>query len=177
MIKPSPQRNPQLDKKFFDNLLARHAGRTKDFDIDTMAAWFAMVQTFLAMESRISARVQAHGLTLPGMNVLGILSQHAPDGLPLHELSRYLAVSRANVTGLIDHLVRKELVKRVDHATDRRVILARLTPKGKAWMDAFLPGHFKAIRKILAPLSKTEKSALKRMLLNIRTRLLEEEAE
>jgi DNA-binding MarR family transcriptional regulator len=154
--------------RFFEETQKYHAGRTKGFDADTMAVWFSLIQTFLAMESRVSLRVQAHGLTLPGMNVLGILCLHEPDGLPLNELSQYLAVSRANITGLVDNLVRKALMKRMDHPTDRRVCLARLTPKGKAWLDAFLPGHYKAITQILAPLTKKEKALLVKLLLRVR---------
>jgi DNA-binding MarR family transcriptional regulator len=161
---------PHLNKRdhFFEETQKYHTGRTKEFDADSMAVWFGMIQAFLAMESRVSLRVQAHGLTLPAMNVIAILCRHEPQGIPLNELSQYLTVSRANITGLMDNLVRKALVKRVDHPTDRRVCLARVTPKGKSWLGAFLPGHFKAIKQILSPLSKKEKALLVQLLLKVR---------
>ena len=164
------ERPTYLNKRdrYFEEALKHHTGRTKGFDAETMTVWFGMIQTFLAMESRVSARVQAHGLTLPGMNVLGILALHEPQGIPLNELSQYLTVSRANITGLVDNLVRKALMKRLDHPTDRRVCLARLTPKGKKWLDAFLPGHYDAIQHILSPLSKKEKELLVKLLIKVR---------
>lgn len=163
-------RDADLDREFFDGLIARHTG-TKEFDVPTMAVWYGLVQTCLMMETRVSLRAHAHGLSLPGLNVLGVLCQHQPDGLPLHELSRYLGVSRANVTGLIDNLVKKGLVRRVDHASDRRSCLAQVTPKGRAWLDGFLPGHFRAIGEILAPLTKSDKSTLLRLLSSVRASL------
>lgn len=165
-----PVRDAELDREFFDGLIARHTG-TKDFDVPTMAVWYGLVQTCLMMEARVSLRAQAHGLSLPGLNVLAVLCQHQPDGLPLHELSRYLGVSRANVTGLIDNVVRRGLVRRVDHASDRRSCLAQLTPKGRTWLEHFLPGHFRGIREILEPLSKTDKATLVRLLAQVRTSL------
>jgi DNA-binding MarR family transcriptional regulator len=158
--------------RFFEEMQKYHAGRTKEFNVPAMAAWFSMIQTFLAIETRVSIRVQAHGLTLPGMNVLGILCLQEPQGIPLHELSQYLTVSRANITGLIDNLVRKGYVKRVDHPTDRRVCLAQLTAKGKKWLDSFLPGHFKAIKQILSSLTEKEKSLLVQLLLKVRKTIL-----
>ena len=182
LMKPSAsKRTPKVDVErvrridhYFEAIQACHAGRTPEFDAVAMAAWFGMVQTFVVMESRMSARVQAQGLTLPGMNVLGILRLHEPQGIPLNELSRYLTVTRANITGLIDHLVRKGLVKRVNHATDRRSRLAQLTSKGKAWLESFLPGHFKAIKHMLSPLSSHEKVTLTHLLSKMRHSLLNE---
>ena len=158
--------------RFFEETQKFHANRTAGFDPSVMAVWFNMIQTFIAIESRVAARVQGHGLTLPGMNVLGVLCLHEPEGLPLNELSNYLTVSRANVTGLVDNLARKGYVKRVDHPTDRRICLARLTSKGKQWLDGFLPGHFKAIKGILASLKKAEKETLVQLLTKVRKNIL-----
>ena len=170
-MKDIPLRLQKRDA-FFEETRKYHTGRTPGFDPDSMAVWFGMIQTFLALESRVTLRVQAHGLTLPAMNVLGILCRNKPEGIPLHELSLYLTVTRANITGLIDTLVRKGLVRRVDHPTDRRVCLAQVTPQGKKWLDGFLPGHFKAIQQILLPLTKKEKVQLVELLLKVRKNLM-----
>jgi DNA-binding MarR family transcriptional regulator len=48
------------------------------------------------------------------------------------DLSRRMYVTPSNITGIIDRLERKDLVKRVGKQGDRRVALIVLTDKGKA---------------------------------------------
>lgn len=154
--------------RHFEKVMEYHKTHTRGFDAFTMSVWFALIRTFVAIESNSASRVQSAGLTLPGMNVLSTLRLYQAEGLPLHVLSQYLTVTRANVTGLMDHLVRKGFVRRLPHPSDRRIRLAQLTPKGEAWLDVFLPRHFGAVKKILAPLSAAERRTLIRLLDKIR---------
>ena len=53
-----------------------------------------------------------------------------PSGLSQTGLSRQLVMHRSNVTGLVDRLEKRRLVKREDAAGDRRAYRVVLTPKG-----------------------------------------------
>jgi DNA-binding MarR family transcriptional regulator len=68
------------------------------------------------------------GLTGPQSMVLRILAD-AGD-MSSADLSRKLYVTPSNITGIIDRLERKELVKRVRKTEDRRVVLIALTSEG-----------------------------------------------
>ena len=55
---------------------------------------------------------------------MGVLSEHLGRGLP-------------SVTGMVDRLVNKGLVERVEDPSDRRVVACRLTDEGKRAVERF----------------------------------------
>jgi DNA-binding MarR family transcriptional regulator len=68
------------------------------------------------------------GLTMQQLRVLILLATEGP--LAHGDLARALGVGLATVTGLVDRLVTRRLVERVEDATDRRIRRARLTADG-----------------------------------------------
>jgi len=93
-----------------------------------------------------------------------MLLRHGPaEGMQLHDLGELLLVSRANITGLIDHLEQKGYVTRVVDAQDRRARLPA-TKKGAESLDSFMPVHCRNIKTMLQGLSGAEKSTLLRLL-------------
>jgi DNA-binding MarR family transcriptional regulator len=52
--------------------------------------------------------------------------------LRMNDLARFLGLSKANCSGLVDRLVKKDLLEREHGVEDRRVVLVRLTPRGQA---------------------------------------------
>jgi DNA-binding MarR family transcriptional regulator len=51
--------------------------------------------------------------------------------LPPNEISGRLIVGRSTVTGLVDSLERRGLVRRHGHPGDRRMLLVEITPQGR----------------------------------------------
>jgi DNA-binding MarR family transcriptional regulator len=49
----------------------------------------------------------------------------------MNDLARFLGLSKANASGLVDRLVKKGLIAREHGVEDRRVVFVRLTPKGQ----------------------------------------------
>ncbi len=92
-----------------------------------------------------------YGLSKSTLNILMLLRHGPADGMQLHDLGELLLVSRANITGLIDHLEEKGYVKRVVDAGDRRARYARITKKAEALLDrihpASLPQYKRALRR------------------------------
>ena len=87
--------------------------------------------------------------------------QNGPEtGMQLHDLGELLLVSRANITGLIDHLEAKGLVKRTVDPADRRVRHARITKKAEALLDEYVPIHHRYIETLLKDLSQEDKQTL-----------------
>ena len=68
------------------------------------------------------------GLTVPQLRVLFFLRDRP--GATAGAIAQHLDVSPSTVTGLIDRLVRTNLVHRLPDAADRRVVGARLTDAG-----------------------------------------------
>jgi DNA-binding MarR family transcriptional regulator len=73
--------------------------------------------------------VKNFGLSNPQCLVLKTIDTNGPSSLA--ELSRHLKVSSANMTGLVDRLEKKGLVKRCRKEGDRRITIVELTNTGK----------------------------------------------
>jgi DNA-binding MarR family transcriptional regulator len=92
-------------------------------------------------------------------NVLNLLDS-APAGLSQTELSRQLIMHRSNVTGLVDRLVRRGLVERLDVAGDRRAYRVVLTPAGADLIREILPRYYDQAERVWGNLSARRVSEL-----------------
>jgi MarR family 2-MHQ and catechol resistance regulon transcriptional repressor len=88
--------------------------------------------------------------------------------MQLHDLGALLLVSRANITGLMDHLEEKGYVTRIVDAQDRRARLAQITKKGESLLNQFMPTHHANINLLLGDMSDGEKSSLVSLLKKMR---------
>jgi outer membrane protein TolC len=148
------------------------ARRIRELDPLSAEACFNIVQTYHLAETTMLDDIQKIGLTFSGLNVLTILKHHRDTGCPQNELSHLLIVSRANITGVIDSLVRKSLASRTESPGDRRIVLARITKKGEELVDSYMPTHFGSMRAMTSSLSKTEKLTLIRILTKMRQHIV-----
>jgi DNA-binding MarR family transcriptional regulator len=69
-------------------------------------------------------------VSAPQLYCLLTLNDHGP--LPPSQIARYILVKSSTVTGIVDRLEQKGLVRRVRNSRDRRVINIELTDKGRA---------------------------------------------
>ena len=83
------------------------------------------------------------------------------------ELADLANVTRATMTGLVDTLERDGLVTREPDLVDRRMMAVKLTAKGHALLDRVLPGHFRRMASLMAPLSEADRRTLVRLLRKI----------
>jgi len=70
-----------------------------------------------------------HAISAAQLNCLLSLHEHGP--LPPSQIARYMLVKSSTVTGVVDRLEQKMLVKRVRNSPDRRVITIELTAQGR----------------------------------------------
>jgi DNA-binding MarR family transcriptional regulator len=109
----------------------------------------ASCYNLLMREARI--RVDSRwNLTLPQFDVLAELTRADRRGFTFVELSRLLLVTSGNLTGIVDRLAARQLVRREPDGKDRRIVRVKLTEKGRAMTRRILPGHADDLGKILA---------------------------
>lgn len=89
-----------------------------------------LVRTADLLVKRIGDLVQPFNLTPSSGLVLGILAD-AGEPLPPNQIAERLIISRASVTSLLDSLEQRGYVRRLPHATDRRMLLVELTEAGR----------------------------------------------
>jgi DNA-binding MarR family transcriptional regulator len=80
-------------------------------------------------------------------NVLNLLGGQA-EGLTQSDLGRQLLTHRSNVTGLVDRLQERGLVRRREMASDRRAWRVVLTPEGARLRNEILPHYHTAAEAV-----------------------------
>lgn len=115
--------------------------------------WLRMLSTTKLISQEIRRRLRIeYGATLPQFDLLAQLYRER-DGLRLGELSRRTMVTNGNVTGLVERLEADGLVLRETPDGDRRVTVARLTPKGETLFADMAASHEGWLRDMMADVS------------------------
>jgi len=138
----------------------RNLPQTPKRDVD------AIVETvvYLYTESRRLTKGIARevGLTGPQLTVIKLLETFGD--LSLSSLSERIRAQNSTVTGIIDRMEREELVLRERSTSDRRVVLIKLTPKGRELAQSVDVQPMEIFRGALASLSRDEVGQLVRIL-------------
>jgi DNA-binding MarR family transcriptional regulator len=122
-----------------------------------------VLRTLSALEQRLEAALEPHGLSLAKLGALSKLAA-AGEPVPLSTLAERLSCVRSNITQLVDRLESEKLVVRSDDPRDRRSVRAELTPQGKARHATGMRALEKAERQILSRLTSKEQNDLFRLL-------------
>ncbi len=127
-------------------------------DPEEMAAWRSMVDVHAELMAVLESElVRAHGLTLGDYTVLVNLSEAPGERLRMCDLANRLHLSPSGITRRLDGMVKHGLVAREPSTDDRRVMLAVLTPSGRAALEAAAPDHVEGVRRhFLDHLSRTQ---------------------
>ncbi len=106
-------------------------------------------------------------MTLPRFELLSALDRVA-DGLTMGELSRWLMVSKGNVTGIAERLSADGFIVREPTPTDRRSFVVTLTEKGrKAYKEMELE-YEQLLEKLFDDLSPDDSDMFTGMLAKIK---------
>jgi DNA-binding MarR family transcriptional regulator len=76
--------------------------------------------------------LESFGLNFSRFELLTLLSFTRAGEMPLGRIGTRLQVHATSVTNTVDRLERDGLVRRVAHPSDRRAVLASITPEGRA---------------------------------------------
>jgi DNA-binding MarR family transcriptional regulator len=116
------------------------------------------------IENEVRTRLQARfGQTLAQFDLMSQLYRR-PEGLTMSELSQRLMVTNGNITGLVDRLIQRELVRRRPSTSDRRILFVLLTPHGKKIFGAMAQEHEQWVRELLGLISPTDVTQLMQLL-------------
>ena len=167
-------RNVPEDRResYYDERLKEAGPHYPGFDLLSFQVSLSLLYTYDVFHQLVSRYMSDFGLSKSTLNILMLL-RHAPaEGMQLHDLGELLLVSRANITGLIDHLEEKGYVRRVVDTNDRRARYARITKKAEALLDEFIPVHHGNIHMLMGDLTAGEKETLVMLLKKTRSSLM-----
>jgi DNA-binding MarR family transcriptional regulator len=113
-----------------------------------------------AVRSAIERLVADRGL--PSMAAFNVLSVLAGDPAPLRPsvVASRMMVTRATITGLLDSLARRGLVRRLASGDDGRTRPVSITPAGRRITTRLVPEMHRFERELLSVLDRDEREAL-----------------
>src|ERR1700726_2944804 len=129
-------------------------------------AWQLLVQLFFAQRANLPPLAAELQLSPAQCHLLHLIEPGRP--VPMGQIAETLACAASNVTGLVDRLESRGLVRRRPSASDRRVKVLDLTPMGSR-LRALLLDRMTTPPASLGRLTAQEQRALVRIL----TRLLD----
>lgn len=120
---------------------------TRWLDHDEMVAWRTYIETVADLESALEVDLAPTGLMAGDYQVFVYLSEADDHAIRMCDLAAHLQLSPSGLTRRLDGLVRAGWVERRPSDTDRRVMLAVLTPAGFDKLVEAAPVHVASVRR------------------------------
>ncbi len=124
-----------------------------------------LAQTYQAFCAYDEAHIRELGLTPPQFDVIATLGNTL--GMFMNQLAEKTLVTKGTLTGIVDRLEQKGLVRREVPPENRRCFLIVLTPEGERVFEDVFPTHIAYLKERFDQLTEYEltqiKSALQRL--------------
>jgi DNA-binding MarR family transcriptional regulator len=158
--------------QYLNELTKRFSEQYPGFDHSTIRMIAALSNTYRILRSVMERAFSIYRITPQSMDVLFALYVMKGRDCLLGEIGELLMVSPANITGLVEGLVKKGLVNRMEDPGDRRKRLTELTPRGIAFMETIIPASAGFMQEVFASVTPEDRQQLCRRLDQISALLL-----
>ena len=125
-----------------------------------------LVWTYQAFNKLDTDALRQYELTQPQADVIFTLGN--TDGMTFKEIGEHTLITKGTLTGVIDRLEQKKLVKRVQGDDDRRCTRVVLTRKGDNLFQDVFPKHVAFLKNHFEQLSCNELQTIERTLRKLR---------
>ena len=126
----------------------------------------ALARCFQAFERHSAAHIRALGLTPSQFDIVATLGN--PAGMTFRELGEETLITKGTLTGVVDRLEERGLVRRVGSPTDGRSTVVQLTSRGEAEFDRAFPEHVAHLKRAFTTLTAADMDTLECMLDRLR---------
>lgn len=148
--------------------LQQEIRKKRPFDQPEEEAALNLFRTVDAVQAPIERLFAEYGLSDSQYNVLRILRGHGGEGVPCSEIGEQMISRMPDVTRLVDRLEQSKLVERARTASDRRVVLVRLTDAGRTLLSDLDEPVRQLQVELLGHLTRAELTELTRLLVKVR---------
>lgn len=148
-----------------DEIVEQWAQERPELDVSPVAVIGRISRLAAFYDQAIGANLVEFDLRPDEYDVLATLRRTgSPYALNPRDLLDSMMVSSATMTHRLDKLEKRGLVKREPDPTDRRGVIAKLTPAGKRLIDRAAESHTRMEAGLLAGLTKKDTAELIRLL-------------
>jgi DNA-binding MarR family transcriptional regulator len=127
-------------------------------------------RTHTLLSEEMGRVLRPHDLTLTGFRVVMMLRVSGGMLTPA-EIADRLGSARATVTGVLDSLEKRDLVRRTPHPDDRRRLQVGMTDAARTLLNDLLPTYFTHERDAVAALPAADQETLVELLGSIQRHL------
>lgn len=118
-----------------------------------------------------SERMVRLGLSMSHWHIISMLDRHGE--MPMSRLADLLDVSMSNATGIVDRMEERGLVERVRVPDDRRLVLVRVTDRGREILSEIEVFRDEMLTRVLDLLDDTQLERLSGALGDLRTAIVD----
>ena len=131
-------------------------------------AYLSVVRTSTSLTDAMEDLVKARGISATQYNVLRILRGSGAEGLCRNELRDRMLTRMPDMTRLLDRMEDAGLVVRAREGDDRRMVMTRITEKGRRLLDELDAPVMALHRKQMAGLTDAQLRSLSDLLTLVR---------
>jgi len=127
--------------------MVRMVDRTRWLDEQEMAAWAPFVVSTMHLHAQLERDLKsAFDVTLLDHGIL-LMLRNSPGGLTMGHLATQFGTEASVITYRVNRLEQRGLARRERRETNRRQVLARITPAGRRLCDRMAPVHVASVRE------------------------------
>ncbi len=113
-----------------------------------------LARTYQAFESYSAVHVRTLDITPPQFDIIATLGN--TQGMSFKALGERTLITKGTLTGVVDRLTAKNIVRRTASPKDGRSQIVQLTPVGEALFAKAFPVHIEHISRAFSSLSQAE---------------------
>lgn len=128
-----------------------------------------LAECYQTFEQISGSHIRSLKLTPSQFDIIATLGN--TDGMTFKELGEKTLITKGTLTGVVNRLEIKGLIKRTTKTQDRRSTLVQLTPKGQHEFESVFAPHVSYCKQPFAEYSEEEFASLEQALLLLKNRL------
>ncbi len=125
-----------------------------------------LARAYQAFSTCSELHVQQFNLTPAQFDVIVTLGN--TQGMSMGDIGEKTLITKGTLTGVIDRLVKKNLVSRKTPADNRRSVIVQLTPQGEHLFEQVFPAHIAYLKERFEKLEPSELELLRVLLHRLR---------
>ena len=128
-----------------------------------------LVRTYQAFEMHSARHLRTLGLTPSQFDIIATLGN--TEGMSFKRLGEKTLITKGTLTGVVDRLEGKGLVRRISSPDDARSLIVQLTPQGDALFDSVFPAHLSYVERLFSGFRPADFDRIELALRDLRTAL------
>lgn len=133
-------------------------------------------RTILHLEEEMLNRISRDQLSINELHMLEAVAKRNEGDMTITDIARELSITPPSVTAAVNKLDKKGYLTKEKSEADKRIVLVRMTPKGRRTETAHRFFHRQMVNAVAKKLPKDQREALLNGLNNLNAFFAEQEA-